>query len=449
MIPVLTPAQMAAADEAASEPVEVLIERAGAAVAHEALLVLGGAYGRRVVVLAGKGNNGADGRAAAARLRRRGARVEVVDALDLPSHLPECDLVIDAAYGTGFRGDYDAPSAGRAPVLAVDIPSGVDGTTGEAGGRVLQATRTVTFAALKPGLLFGAGRVLAGEVVLADIGLEVRSTVGVVERSDVAAWMPALRTDGHKWDAAVLAVTGSSLMMGAAHLVAAGAQRAGAGMVRLGSPGAGDGASRPIEAVGISLPTEAWEASLQDLGRCRALVVGPGLGRDPGSQASVRALLGSADVPAVIDADALTALAGLLSPALRRRPADSVLTPHDGEYERLMAERPGADRLAAARRLAEASGSVTLLKGSTTVVAHPDGRVRIVTTGDARLATAGTGDVLSGVVAALLARGLTAFDAAAAGAWMHGRAGQLGRAEGFIASDLLPLLPAALAEVRG
>lgn len=448
MIPVLTPSQMAAADEAASDPVDVLIERAGVAVAREALLFLGGTYGRRVVVLAGKGNNGADGRAAAARLRRRGARVEIVDALDAPSHLPTCDLVIDAAYGTGFRGDYDAPSAGHAPVLAVDVPSGVDGTTGEAGGRVLQATRTVTFAALKPGLLFGAGRELAGEVIVADIGLDVRSTAGVVGRADVAAWMPPQRAEAHKWDAAVLAVAGSPLMMGAGHLVAAGAQRAGAGMVRLGSPGAVDGTGRPVEAVGICLPPDGWEASLQDVGRFSALVVGPGLGRDPSTQASVRALLGSADVPAVIDADALTALAGRLSPALRRRPPDSVLTPHDGEYERLLGTPPGPDRIAAARRLAEESGSVTLLKGSTTVVAHPDGRVRIVTTGDARLATAGTGDVLSGVVAALLARGLAAFDAAAAGAWVHGRAGQLGWTDGFIAGDLLALLPAALADVR-
>ena len=174
MIPVLTPAEMAAVDAAAPEPVEVLIERAGAAVAREALRLLGGAYGRRVVVLAGKGNNGADGRSAARRLERRGVRVEVIDALGAPARLPGADLVVDAAYGTGFRGAYDAPEAGGTPVLAVDIPSGVDGTTGEAAGLVLAATRTVTFAALKPGLLFDPGRSLSGDVVVADIGLDVR-----------------------------------------------------------------------------------------------------------------------------------------------------------------------------------------------------------------------------------------------------------------------------------
>lgn len=449
MIPVLTPFEMAAVDAAAPESVDVLIERAGAAVAREALRLLGGAYGRRVVVLAGKGNNGADGRSAAAQLRRRGARVEVIDVLDAPGHLPDADLVIDAAYGTGFRGAYDAPETGVGPVLAVDIPSGVSGLTGEVGGRVLRATRTVTFAALKPGLVIGAGRALAGEIVVADIGLPARSAAGVVEAADVAGWLPPSRTEGHKWDAAVLVVAGGPGMMGAGHLVAGAAQRAGAGMVRLGSPGAADDAGRPVEAVGIDLPAEGWETTLRELHRFGALVVGPGLGRDPSTQASVRSLLAAADLPAVVDADALVALAGVLSPQARRRPADTVLTPHDGEYECLLCERPSADRLAAARRLAEVSGSVALLKGSTTVVAHPDGQVRIVTTGDARLATAGTGDVLSGVIGALLARGLAAFDAAAAGAWLHGRAGSLGPAEGLIAGDLLDLLTVALAEARG
>ena len=151
MIPVVTPEEMGAIDAAASEPVEVLIDRAGAAVAQAAVEMLGGTYGRRVVVVAGKGNNGNDGRSAADRLRRRGVRVEVVRADLAPDRLPAVDLVIDAAYGTGFRGTFEAPDAGGALVLAVDIPSGVDGLTGVASGRVLRADRTVTFAALKPG----------------------------------------------------------------------------------------------------------------------------------------------------------------------------------------------------------------------------------------------------------------------------------------------------------
>src|SRR5690606_25892924 len=163
---------MAAVDAAAPEPVEELIERAGAAVAREALRLLGGGYGRRVVVLAGKGNNGADGRSAARRLARRGARVEVIDVLGAPARLPDAASVFDAALGTCFRGEWPAPEAGDPPVLAVAIPSGVSGLPGEAAGRVLAADRTVTFAAVKPGLVLEPGRSLAGAVALADIGLD-------------------------------------------------------------------------------------------------------------------------------------------------------------------------------------------------------------------------------------------------------------------------------------
>ncbi|MDP1805211.1 MAG: NAD(P)H-hydrate epimerase, partial [Acidimicrobiales bacterium] len=199
MIPVLTPEERRAVDRAAPEPEEVLVARAGGAVAREALSMLGGAYGRRVVVVAGKGNNGADGRVAADRLRRQGIRVEVVDAGDQPERLPDSDLVIDAAYGTGFRGDYTAPDPAGAPVLAVDIPSGIDGLTGEAQPGAVRATATITFAALKTGLLLGAGFQHAGRVSVADIGLDVsRSTIGVVESADVAAWLPGRERDSHK-----------------------------------------------------------------------------------------------------------------------------------------------------------------------------------------------------------------------------------------------------------
>ncbi|HEY6416501.1 MAG TPA: NAD(P)H-hydrate epimerase, partial [Acidimicrobiales bacterium] len=229
MRPVLTPDEMAAVDAAATEPVEVLIGRAGAALAREALAMLGGAYGRRVVVVAGKGNNGNDGRDAARRLQRRGIRVHVISAHDAPPVLPACDLVIDAAYGTGFRGEYAAPDPGGAPVLAVDIPSGVAGLTGRAAGRPVAATRTVTFAALKPGLVFHPGRALAGAVTVADIGLDVSGArVGVVEAADVARWIPARPPDAHKWRAAVMLAAGSPGMTGAAHLAARSAYRAGA-----------------------------------------------------------------------------------------------------------------------------------------------------------------------------------------------------------------------------
>lgn len=451
MIPVVTPEEMAAIDAAAPEPVEVLIDRAGAAVARAALDQLGGAYGRRVVVLAGKGNNGADGRAAAARLRRRGARTIVIDALDAPRALPPSDLVIDAAFGTGFRGAYDAPDAAGAPVLAVDIPSGVSGLTGEAAGGVLAAERTVTFAAVKPGLLLEPGRSLAGDILVADIGLDTSgSLAGVVEGDDVASWLPERPATSHKWRAAVLVVAGSPGMTGAAGLSAAAAQRAGAGMVRVATPGVDDDPRRPVEAVGLAIRADGWASTVLDvLPRFGALVIGPGLGLADATQAAVREVLVRAELPALVDGDALTALGSAVTAVLGRRSAPTVLTPHDGEHERLTGSPPGADRLAAARSLAAATGAIVLLKGPTTVVAEPAGRVRVITTGDERLATAGTGDVLSGTIGALLAQGMEPFDAAAAGAWLHGRAGSLGPETGLVASDLLDLLPVAMAEVLG
>ena len=470
MRPVLTPHEMAAVDAAAPEPVDVLIERAGAAVAREALAMLGGAYGRRVAVVAGKGNNGNDGRSAARRLARRGVHTVVYPVADAPAHLPASDLVIDAAFGTGFRGVYVPPDPGPAPVLAVDIPSGVDGLTGavavpdERGGEgdrddgtagepaggpaahAVRADRTVTFAAYKPGLLFHPGRGLAGGVRLVDIGLDVSgATTGVVEAADVAAWLPPRPADSHKWRAALVVVAGSPGMTGAAHLAARAAQRAGAGMVRVASPGLEHDPGLPTEAVGISAPGAGWDTAVIDqVRRVKALVIGPGLGRSAPSDAAVAQVLAAAPVPAVVDGDGLTALGDEPALRLRNRPAPTVLTPHDGEYARLTGHPPGPDRIAAGRDLAATTGAVVLLKGPTTVVAHPDGRARLTLTGDARLATAGTGDVLSGVVGALLAQGLDAFDAAAAGAWLHGRAAEAGPPRGLVASDVVAALPGAL-----
>jgi ADP-dependent NAD(P)H-hydrate dehydratase / NAD(P)H-hydrate epimerase len=446
MLPVLTPAEMGAVDAAAPEPVEVLIGRAGAATAQQALDLLGGTYGRRVVVVAGKGNNGNDGRDAAARLRRRGVRVTEIPAAEAPDRLPPADLVIDAAYGTGFRGDYAPPDPGGAPVLAVDIPSGVDGLTGEAAEAV-RADRTVTFAALKPGLLFHPGRALAGEVVLADIGLDVSSAgIGVVEAADVTGWLPARPPDAHKWRSAVVLAAGSAGMAGAAHLAARAAQRAGAGMVRVASPGIEHDPGLPTEAVGIAVPPAGWDvAVLEQVDRARALVVGPGLGRSAPTEAAVHHLVSSARVPVVVDGDGLTALGRSAAELIGRREAPTVLTPHDGEFARLAGHPPAADRISDARALAAATGAVVLLKGPTTVVAAPDGQVLLSTAGDARLATAGTGDVLSGIIGALLAQGVGALDAAAAGAWLHGRAAQEGPARGLVASDLVDALPAVLA----
>lgn len=451
MRPVVTVAEMGEIDaEARREvPVEALIARAGAAVARHALLMMGGGYGRRVVVVAGKGHNGDDGRVAAGRLQRRGARVAVVDAAVAPPALPDgLDLVIDAAYGTGFRGRYRPPST-SAPVLAVDIPSGLQGDTGE--GEAAAAVATVTLAALKPGLLFGRGPERAGRVLVADIGLDCsRARAHLLEDADVAALLPPRPRVTHKWRSAVAVVAGSPGMMGAPSLCCAGAQRAGAGMVRLGVPGGAPASLPAAEAVSTGLPAEGWApAALEWSERCRALVVGPGLGRAPGTAAEVRELVARADIPAVIDADGLHALGAQAEAVLRTRRPPTVLTPHDGEFQVLTGSAPGPDRMGAARALARRTGAVVLLKGSTTVVTGPDGRVLISASGSSRLASAGTGDVLSGVIGAFLAQGLEAAEAAGLAAHVHGRAASIGPALGLAAGDLPGLVSEVLSALAG
>lgn len=442
MIPLLTPAEMKALDEAAPVDTELLVARAGAAVARAALRQMGGAYGRRVVVVAGKGNNGADGRVAAERLRRRGVRVEVIDAAGSPGRLPSCDLVVDAAYGTGFRGDYLAPDAGDAPVLAVDIPSGVDGLTGEAGRGAVSAAVTVTFAALKPGLVLGAGRDRAGRVEVANIGLDVSgASMRMVEDTDVVARLPPRSRDAHKWNTAVFVAAGSPGMTGAAQFVGRGALRAGAGAVRLGVPGAGLGNVPNSEVVGIELPEAGWAATALDAAsRCKSIVVGPGLGRSEGVLAEVRRLVATSPVPVVLDADALDVFAGAGVGEIPSAGAPLVLTPHEGEFARLAGAKPGPDRIGDVVALARRTGATVLLKGATTVVASPAGQVLVSVSGGARLATAGSGDVLAGVVGAFLAQGLAPLEAAALAAHAHGAGASLGFERGLIAGDLPELI---------
>jgi NAD(P)H-hydrate epimerase len=464
--PVASVAEMRAADAAALESVDEseLVHRAGYAVATAALRLLGGAYGRRVVVVAGKGNNGNDGRVAATALGRRGALVEVVDAASPPDRLPPCDLVIDAAYGTGFSGTYHAPQVSGGPaVLAVDIPSGVNGDTGEVTGRALPADRTVTLAAWKPGLLMGDGATVSGRVTVADIGVPVDgASIGLVEEADLAR-LPRRGRDSHKWASAVAVVAGSPGMGGAAFLCARGAARAGAGMVRLAVPGADEdsGGPWPSEAVRLVVDGKDWSGDvLGMLERCRALVIGPGLGRGEATVHAVRQVVSRATVPVVVDADALFALGDARS--ARRliagvgvdRPV--VLTPHDGEYRRLAGHDAGPDRVAAARRLAEATGAIVLVKGSLTAVAapgEPEGPagpgVMLSAAGSPVLATAGTGDVLSGVIGAFVARGLDAPRAAAFAAYAHGAAARQGRPEGLLSVDLPDLVADWLSAAEG
>jgi len=455
VIPIVTPEEMRAVDADAPEPVEELIERAGRATARVALDMLGASYGRVVTVVAGAGNNGADGRAAAARLARRGVRVHLVDAAERQPVLPASDLVIDAAYGTGFRGEWIAPeTVGRRTtrplVLAVDIPSGVDATTGAAGDGVLAADRTVTFQALKPGLVFGDGRRFAGEVTVVDIGLDVgRADRFLVTAADVADWLPRRAVDAHKWNGAVRVIAGSDAMSGAARLCADGAARSGAGLVSLSTPGVAPGARSEI--VQPMVPAEGFAADvLADLPRFHALAIGPGLGREEATIAGVRTLIAEASVPVVVDGDGLFAAAwspddpgDLLAP----RVLPTVVTPHDGEYAQLNGEAPAADRIAAARELAASLGCTVLLKGPTTVVADPDRPTLVIDHGDARLATAGSGDVLTGIIAAFLAAAVPAERAAAAAAWVHAEAGRRGPAVGLLAGDLVEQLPDVLSEL--
>jgi NAD(P)H-hydrate epimerase len=441
---------MAAIDAEAEDPVEVLIERAGTAVARSAEAMLGGVYGRRVAVIAGRGNNGRDGLLAGERLRARGASVTVYDARVRPDQLPPTDLVIDAAYGTGFHGDWVAPQVDAAAVLAVDIPSGIDGLTGEAASRVLRADTTVTFAALKPGLVIGEGPDYAGEVEVVDIGLDVsRARVFVVEGSDVAKWWRPRSRTAHKWSTAVRVVAGSPGMQGAGFLAAAAAQRTGAGMVQLVSPVPQPHA--PVEAVTAPLPPYDWaQEALRELHRFHGMVLGPGLGRRDQTCVAIREVARRADVPLVIDGDGLYALSVGLDSAtaiVQQRSQPTVLTPHDGEFALLTGHQPGPDRITAARQLARELRAVVLLKGPTTVVASSSGAVRLVNNADERLATAGSGDVLSGMIAALMARGLPALDAASAGAWLHGAAASHGPRHGLIAGDIPPLIPDAIGEV--
>ncbi len=443
MLPVVTVDQMQAIDADAPEPTQVLIDRAGGAVARAAVGLLGGAYGRRIVVVAGPGNNGADGRSAAAELRRRGATCTVIDLADAPRRLPDADLVIDAALGTGISRPYDAPDPGRALVLAVDIPSGVRGDTGEVLGAPMTADLTVTFAALKPGLLLGDGPAHCGVVRLVDIGLDVsRATVHLVDDAGASVRIPRRAADAHKWKQAVLVVAGSPGMTGAAAMAAAAAQRAGAGMVRLASPGAGHATDVPTEVVTIDVDETRWADELLDAKRREhAVAIGPGLGTSMAVRHQIRTLVSGLDLPMVIDGDGLTALGHDAAEVLSSRTAATILTPHDGEFERLAGVPPGSDRIAAVRDLADRLGVVVLAKGPTTVVAEPGGGVLLAASGDERLATAGTGDVLTGIIVALLAGGADAVDAAAVGAHVHGLAARTAPRIGAIASDVIAGIP--------
>jgi len=422
-----------------------LVGLAGRRLAAHAKRILGpNPSGRRVVIVAGKGTNGADGRVAARWLGSWGCHVMVLDAAALPAKLPAVALVVDAAYGTGFSGAYDPPDPGWANVLACDVPTGVDGDTG-AVAQAVRADETVTFGAEKLGLLLGDGPDHTGRVHVEPLGLDCsRARAWLLEDGDVGLVPPRPR-QGHKWTAAVLVVAGSPGMLGAAHLCATAAMRGGAGYALLASPGCAATDLPPGEHVGRSLPAQGWEAeALPLLERVRAVAMGPGLGASRATAEGVAAVLAAFSGPVVLDADALT---GLDLDQLAGRRADTVLTPHEGEFTRLFGPI-GQDRITAVVAAAARSRSIVLLKGPTTVVADPSGGVRLAAAGTTRLATAGTGDVLTGLVAALLARGVPALDAAALAAHAHGAAALLGPSWGLVAGDLPTLISRWLSTQR-
>lgn len=508
MIPVLTAAETQALDretEARGTPVAELMERAGRAVARAAVALAGGAYGHRAVALCGKGNNGGDGLVAARYLagwgmgatavllgepedmrdpaaanlerlgRTSGARWRSYSPEVARRELARADVVVDAVFGTGFRGVAEDPHAeairlandSGASVVAVDIPSGVEGDTGRVRGAAIRADATVTLGAPKVGDVLLPGALHAGALEIADIGFPpelLRGDLLLVGEGDVALLLPVPDPEGHKRRrGVVLVVAGSRRMTGAPRLVAEGAYRAGVGLVTVAVPegilpvvqtGMAEATFLPLpEGPAGSIAEGAWDALAGRIDGFDTVAIGPGLSTDDTTPAFVRRLLAECPVPVVADADALNALPRR-GGDLTARASDLVVTPHTGEFGRLFgmdADEVLEDRVGFVRKAAEETNAAVLLKGPRTLVARPGGEVRINPTGSSVLSTGGTGDVLAGAIAAFVARGLGPADAATAAAYVHGRAAEaVGEAagEGATALDVARALPGAIRSVR-
>jgi ADP-dependent NAD(P)H-hydrate dehydratase / NAD(P)H-hydrate epimerase len=475
-------------------PPAELMERAGEGLAR---VIAARAPAGRIVIVCGKGNNGGDGVVAARLLRRAGRDVEVLavwppesmgdeagaQVRKLPGPAPEAfaperlaraHLIVDALLGTGASGSprdpadkvIEAMEAAKAPVVAADVPSGVDASTGAVAGPAVHAVATATFHRAKPGLWIAPGKRYAGDVEVIDIGIPrgapEQPELGLIGPG-VLRDMPRRGTDSTKFSSGnVFVIGGSRGLTGAPCMSALAAMRAGAGYVTVGAPASLElsFAARLLEAMMVGLPEEgdghlavdAVEPALAAVARADAVVLGPGLSRDPDAQALARELALRIDVPVVIDADGLNAMAGHhFDQMLPQRPWPTVLTPHAGELGRLLeveSREVERERLKHVRAAAERSQAFVVLKGDDTLVAAPRGRVAISRGRAPALATAGTGDVLSGVIGAMLAKGLPPAHAACAGVFAHLRAGQLAAAphgpDGVIASDVIASLPAAL-----
>ena len=507
---VATAAQMRACDQITIEkygfPGQMLMEHAGAAVTRHMAQTLNGLAGKKIIFFCGKGNNGGDGFVAARHalcqkakvkvflvapeeevagdarfhleiLRRYGGEVNVLreerDWEKARLSILFADALVDALVGTGFHGAMGDELARAArlmnqsglPVWAVDLPSGVEADTGQVSLDVVQAAHTVTFALPKPGLLFYPGAAYAGSWVRADIGMppEVLDGVGIQQQLTTAALvcqlLPVRPDDAHKGTSGrVLLAAGSLSFCGAACLAAEGAVRAGAGLVTLATPASlqptaalklTEVMTRPLpEAADGGWHSEAAERLLEWAAAMNALAIGPGIGRQESTLACVRQVVQMAEIPLVLDADALYALCGQIE-ILAGRKAPAVLTPHPGELAALLecsADEINADRLGVARLAAESWQAVVVLKGARTVIAAPGGEAWINPTGNEGMATGGCGDVLTGVIAALLGQGMAPVAAAIAGVYLHGLAGDMvaetGRI-GMAAGDIVAALATA------
>ncbi len=450
-----------------------------------------------VAIVCGKGNNGGDGFVAARVLRQRGREVRALmlappdelhgDARAMYERLPEglatpfsaeglngASGIVDAILGTGFSGEPREPAAGAigainaaaangAVVIACDVPSGVDASTGEAMGAAVRAAATATFHAAKPGLWIAPGKWHAGQVAVVEIGIPAGGPgdpqIGLIHGS-VLHGIPRRGRESTKFAAGNVVVCGGSVgLTGAPSMAAEAAMRAGAGYVTACVPRSLnlvfearllEVMTVPLDDEGGAMTAAAREEVLGRTARGGALVLGPGFGRTEGAAALARSVASAAEVPLLLDADGLNAHAGLLS-ALATRSAPTVLTPHAGELARLLdtdSSAVGARRLHSAREAASAAKATVVLKGDDTLVVSPDGRVAVSPGGSPALATAGTGDVLSGTIGALLAKGMDPFEAASAGVFAHVSAGRLAASEigpeGVIASDVIARLPAAM-----
>ena len=436
--PLYTAEEMRAAEQ--GHDVDAMMERAGRAVADVVLRRYPDA--RRIAAVCGKGANGGDGRIALRLLAEAGR--ETTESLG-----GEHDVVIDALFGTGFHGEPRAEAAeliaaindSPAPVVAVDVPSGVDASTGEVAAAAVRADLTVTMHGRKVGLAVAPGRFHAGEVEVADIGLEHTDTRVRRVTEDILQLVPRRSERDTKYSSgSVLVVGGSPGMTGAVCLAAEAAFRADAGYVAVAVPSSLLPVVETLLIEAVKAPRERVDELAK---RASALAIGPGLGRGDEERSLVRRLLAELEVPAVVDADALYELESAAWPAPR------VLTPHAGELARLIgaeSEWVGEHRLEALAQAVERYGCVVLLKGADTLVGAPGEAALVCDSGTAALATAGTGDVLTGVITSFLSKGMDARLAAAAGAFAHGRAAALAPHQvGLVASDVIDSLPLALA----